>query len=251
MAKIQITSDLHIEHQNDSVPNPLKYITPSAEVLILAGDIGSLYKYEQLREFLKKICSYFQVVLYIPGNHEYYTMPNIPVISMNSLNTRLSQLEKDIHNLYILNCSSVRIGNLCIIGSTLWSKPDINIPRYIVRINQITNEIYENMYNKDLKYTTKMIEYCKEHKYKLLVVTHHCPTFKTLEGSKKRAKNHSLYASDLDHLLTKDKVDTWVCGHVHNNFDFVSEGGTRIVGNQKGKPKDKIDDFRKDFVIIL
>ena len=64
MVKFQIASDLHIEFQNDSVPNPLSLITPSADILVLAGDVGSLYKHTQLEGFMKKLCSLFQVVLY-------------------------------------------------------------------------------------------------------------------------------------------------------------------------------------------
>jgi len=37
----------------------------------------------------------------------------------------------------------------------------------------------------------------------------------------------------------------------HANFDYISENGTRIVGNQKGKLKDKITDYYKDFVIQI
>ena len=44
MMTIQIASDLHIEYKNDLVPDPLNYLIPSADILILAGDIGSFYK---------------------------------------------------------------------------------------------------------------------------------------------------------------------------------------------------------------
>ena len=75
MSKFQIVSDLHIEYRNDQIPEPLDYITPTAEILILAGDIGSLYKYKQLVGFLEKLCVYFKYVVYIPGNHEFYMVP--------------------------------------------------------------------------------------------------------------------------------------------------------------------------------
>ena len=68
----QISSDLHIENFEDDV-DPLKLITPKADVLILAGDIGSLYKYEQLFRFINNLVNHFKFILYIPGNHEYYT----------------------------------------------------------------------------------------------------------------------------------------------------------------------------------
>ena len=61
MTTIQIVSDLHIEQYED-VPNPLDFITPSADILILAGDIGSFYRIQQLIDFLKALCSYFKIV---------------------------------------------------------------------------------------------------------------------------------------------------------------------------------------------
>jgi UDP-2,3-diacylglucosamine pyrophosphatase LpxH len=251
MTKIQIASDLHIEYKNDDVPNPLDFITPSAGILVLAGDIGSFYKYEQLFEFLKKLCVHFQTVLYIPGNHEFYTFPCIKPEKFDVLLDRILSIQKLIDNLHVLNSSSVRIDNICISGCTLWSKLEIDIPKYIVRIHGMNTNMYQYKHNHDLNYIKKMSEYCRNKSYKHIVITHHCPTFRTLNGSKKRKKLISLYASDLDNFLTIDNVHTWVCGHVHKNFDFITKGGTRVVGNQKGKPKDKIIDFSKKFVIEL
>ena len=65
MVELQIASDLHIEYKNDDIPDPLDYITPNADILILAGDIGSLYKINQLEGFLIKICQYFKYVIYV------------------------------------------------------------------------------------------------------------------------------------------------------------------------------------------
>ena len=70
----QIASDLHIEYKNDEPCNPLKFITPSADILILAGDIGSFYKMNQLKTFLTELCCYFLLVIYVPGNNEYYNV---------------------------------------------------------------------------------------------------------------------------------------------------------------------------------
>jgi Icc-related predicted phosphoesterase len=251
MVTFQIASDLHIEYKNDEVPDPLDFITPSSDILILAGDIGSFYKNSQLKEFLTKLCSYFKMVLYVPGNQEYYTFNEYKPVTMNQLIQKLYDIESSIENLYILDQSSIIINDICVTGCTLWSRPLIKIPRYIVRIHGITNQLYENKHEKDLNYIEKMIEYCQVNSLKLLVVTHYCPTYKVLDGSNKRDKFTSLYVNNLDHLLDSNKVHTWVCGHIHKNFDFISENGTRVVGNQKGKLKDKIDDFSKNFVITI
>ena len=44
-------------------------------------------------------------------------------------------------------------------------------------------------------------------------------------------------------------IHTWVSGHVHSNFDFLSDGGTRLVGNPKGRERDNITDFSKSYVL--
>ena len=94
-----------------------------------------------------------------------------------------------------------------------------------------------------------MIKYCKENNLQLLVVTHHCPSYDVLSEYKSADKYVSLYVSKLDHLLKSENVHTWVAGHTHKNFDFISKGGTRLVSNQRGKPRDNVYDFSKSFVI--
>jgi len=247
--RFQIASDLHIEYRNDEIPDPLTYITPSAPILVLAGDIGSLYKIDQLKGFLNLLCPHFDTVLYIPGNHEFYTTQNYEPLSMNKLLNRLYEIEREINNLYILNQSSVIIDGICITGCTLWSKPDLPIPKYIVRIYGMNTEIYTKKHENDLRYINKMIEHCSSNNLKLVVITHYCPTYEVIDSNKMKDRYVSLYVSKLDNLLDKQKIDTWCCGHIHRNFDIISSKGTRVVGNQSGKPKDKITDYRKDCVI--
>lgn len=253
MTTFQISSDLHIEYKNDRVPDPLSLITPSADILILAGDIGSLYKYKQLKTFLEQLCLYFKAVLYVPGNHEYYKLfsESKNCETMTELSKKFIELERNIDNLYILDKSSVMINDVCIVGCTLWSKPKTYVPPYICRIHEINTNKYNEMFNEHLEYIKKMMKYCYRKQKKLLVITHHCPTYSVMKGKKKKDKFVSLYASDLDYLLRSEFVHTWVCGHIHENFDFITKNGTRVVGNQLGKPKDKIKDYRKDMNIIV
>lgn len=248
MTTFQIVSDLHIEYKNNENVNPLDYITPTADVLILAGDVGSLYKFQQLKSFLSLICPHFKATLYIPGNHEYYLQDNYEPQSLDSLTDSLFSLEKSIKNLYILQQSSIVIDNICIIGCTLWSYSTIPLPKYIVRIPDMNTFLYNKKHVSDLVYIKTMIQHCKEKNMKLVVVTHHCPTSKVLHANTKKDKFRSLYVSDLDYLINEDNVHTWICGHIHQNFDFSIQG-TRIVGNQRGKPKDQITDFSKSFTV--
>jgi len=249
--QLQIVSDLHIEYRNDDIPDPLKYITPSAPTLVLAGDIGSLYKIDQLKGFLQLLCPHFNTVLYVPGNHEFYTTQNYEPLSMLKLINKLYDLEREIPNLYILNQSSVIINDVCITGCTLWSRPEVPIPKFIVRIYGMNTELYTRKHENDLKYINKIIDHCSVNNLKLVVISHYCPTYEIIDVNKMKDRYISLYVSSLDNLLDKQKVHTWCCGHIHKNFDIVTKGGTRVVGNQSGKPKDKITDFKKDCVIEI
>ena len=250
MTTIQIASDLHIEYKNDLVPNPLDFITPSADILVLAGDIGSFYKIEQLTKFLEDLCSYFQIVLYVPGNHEWYTVPGKETHRYETLEKRMKEIEDKIPNLNILNRSSVIIGDICFAGCTLWSNPEGQIPPFIVRIHDVKTKEYRENHFEDLEYLKNMMVFCQKNNHKLVIITHYPPTKKVLdEACAKKRRFHSIYATDLDQLLDISLVQTWICGHVHKNFDFISELGCRVVGNQKGKDKDRIIDYKKNFII--
>jgi len=251
----QIVSDLHIEYKNDDNLDPLDFITPKADILILAGDIGSLYKFKQLKTFLEQICPHFKATIYVPGNHEFYLQDGYKPQSFDNLNVQFHSLQQQVKKLYILQQASIIINNICFVGCTLWSKCLINIPRYIVRIPDMNTLTYLQKHESDVNFLKKMITWNNNMKNsgqneykKLVVITHHCPTEKVLSANTKKDKFKSLYVSDLEYLITNESIHTWICGHIHQNFDFRLKG-TRIVGNQKGKPKDKICDFSKEFLI--
>ena len=69
--------------------NGLDFIKPSAPIIILAGDIGSLYRIEQLEYFFSTIQEYFKYILYIPGNNEYYYTNNM-ILSFQELNMNIN-----------------------------------------------------------------------------------------------------------------------------------------------------------------
>jgi len=249
MVNFQIMSDLHIENLPDNL-HVDDFITPTAEILILAGDIGRVHKYIQLENFLQNLCPRFEFVLYVLGNHEYYRVDGIPPKNMEEIFKDLQTIKAKIPNLYILNCTSVIIDDVCVAGCTLWSKTDVDVPPYIVKIPEMNTVKYNALFENDRNYIEKMVKYCQQKNLKLLVVTHHAPSFSV--GNRRWAdKYKSLYCSDLNHLLDRKKVHTWICGHVHVNFDTKTRNGTRLVSNQKGKPHDGVTDYLLDKVISV
>lgn len=246
--KFQYLSDIHIEYKNDQVPDPLKYITPGqSTTLILAGDIGSLYKFNQLRFFLKALCTYFSTVLYVPGNHEFYQMTGYEPLQWPELLQRLSILESEIPNLHVLDRRTIVIDNVRIIGCTLWSDIKCPLPRFISRIHGDSTQSYRKRYQNDMRFLRRAI--AQPSSLPMLVVTHYPPTYRVV--TTKRDRFVSLYASHLDDLVDSPCLNTWICGHVHVNFDIITQGNARIVSNQKGKPRDKIRDFKKCAIVSI
>ena len=251
MTKFQIASDLHIEYKNNELVDPLTIITPSADYLILAGDIGSFYKYEQLHKFIYILSKYYKSIIYVPGNNEYYTQIGFEPKSMDELLQNFKRVSSYINNLYILDRACIKIGDICIAGCTLWSNPTVYIPKFIVRINSINTNMYIQKHEKDLAYIKYIIKYCQTFNLKLLLVTHYCPTYSLINPLKSTNKYISMYVSNLDFLHTKDQIHTWVYGHTHANFNVITDKGTRLVTNQVGKPKDNIKDYNKNMVIEI
>lgn len=243
---VQIASDLHIEYTTGDI-SAADYIIPKAPILILAGDIGSLYKHEQLEKFLKELAPKFKYILYTPGNHEFYMQNDYKPLPFRKLIQRLYTLENKISNLYILNRSSVIIGNICFIGSTLWSQipKDGIIPHFRLRIKGFSNFLYRNNHQKDVNYIAETIQYSQQKNLKICVITHYPPSNNCLGPLHEKDKYKYLYSSDLENLLTG--VNTWISGHVHWNYK-MKIGDTYLIANQKGRERDRVQDFSKEFV---
>ena len=108
---IQIASDLHLEYNKD-IKDFNEIITPSAPIIVLAGDIGNLYTCENLRKFLAWCCNNFIAVIYIPGNHEYYTIRNCPGKEKYQLDNILYDIQEEFSNLYILTRKCIKINDI-------------------------------------------------------------------------------------------------------------------------------------------
>ena len=69
--KVQIISDVHLEFYEDKSYN---FIKPTAPILCILGDLCCCDNsgFIKIKRFFDKISSWFKLILWIPGNHEYY-----------------------------------------------------------------------------------------------------------------------------------------------------------------------------------
>ena len=226
---LQIASDIHIEKHYPKSPLITDFISPCEGVntLILAGDIGSIYQYDTFKTFFESCKQYFENVIYVPGNNEYYTRDGFPTKSFSELNDDLDRLCKETHVL-LLNNAYVETDSFIIFGSTWWSYiPDIlNMRIYTTtelgNLRQINSDDFNFMHATARKSLNKLIE--QKGDKKLVVVSHYCPTkLGTMNLHHKRDDFVDLvpyYFSSSEKYL-KGLVDVWIYGHTHVFRDFL------------------------------
>ena len=247
---IQIVSDLHLNTNN--ITNFDDYIIKKeADILILNGDIGSLYIPSQLENFITKMCKIFKTVIYIFGNHEFYYNKQFILQEMDKLKNNIYNIKKNLNNLHILDRNSIEIDDICIIGCTLWTdiKPDQHIPKFKFKIPNITNHEYRKLHKKDLRYIKKMIKYCNKNNLKIVIASHYPPINNLTDISDSVNKWYYMYKNNLDYLISNNNINTWIYGHTHHNKDFITPQGTRIVSNQLGKISDSVSTFSPTKII--
>ena len=121
--RIQLLSDLHLERQPDFAPRP----APGADVLVLAGDIGSYQRGSALsargdEDFgLARFAHWPVPVLVVPGNHEY------DALDFDATHARLRACCERLGLLWLEREARV-LGGVRFIGTTLWTDFEALVP---------------------------------------------------------------------------------------------------------------------------
>lgn len=207
-------SDIHLELDEEM---DLEWLKPEERgILLLAGDVGNPFK-EHYKRLLDKVSEWYDVVIVVPGNHEYYSKH-----TYKEVNQQLYDLASNYHNVYVLINDTVMVHGVKIVGTTLWSWiPKDKWPLAIDNMNDytlssLTPEVTCNMHRDAVLFLNREIK----DTYPVVVVTHHLPTYKMISQKYAHYPLNCCYASHLDNLL-KPNVVKWVCGHTHISNDYM------------------------------
>ncbi len=244
--KIRILSDLHIEFSSFDVPS-LEHDYES--VLVLAGDIGVIYKKQGLYEFLSKVSKQFKAIVYVPGNHEYYK--GIWPESIHIL--REWNLPE---NIYVVDRDVVCIDGIAFVCCTLWSSFDDGCLASMQESAKTLNDyifIETNIDGHDTPRPVLPEDQLADHKesvawldktltklsksYKCVMVTHHGISRRSIHARFADSNVNGAFVTDCEWLLKKHAPALAIHGHVHNSFDYyVSDGelSTRVIVNPRG-----------------
>jgi calcineurin-like phosphoesterase family protein len=265
--KIRLCSDLHLEfdlelaHQTRLVdrnaPRP-RYIvwdpgnTP-ADVLVLSGDILTFDMLDSYNgyfiDWLADRCADYELVIWIPGNHEYYSGRFIRCQArFAEWNARINEIVKTKGykgTLLLGDRHTVVKNDVKFICTTLWTDFMRDNPLVILYMQNNLKDYKRIKYDQHLlippqilaehKLSRAFIEKEIQYDGKVVVISHHAPSYQSIHPNFRGDNLNYGYFSDLDHLV--ERITLWCHGHTHSSFDYHigdNPAKGRVVCNPRG-----------------
>lgn len=245
--KIRILSDLHLEWFDYDLTND-----ENADVLVLAGDIlvihqllrpmynsaSHLERYFRFDNFLSKCNELFKHTIYVTGNHELYWGEFSE--SVGQLKTFCEKYAK----IHILDNDNYIIDDIKFVGSTLWTNfknRDLTAQYYAAKSmadftiihnkgSILTPEDTVRRFEESFTYLNSEVNTPD----KVVVVTHHAPSAKSLNPKYKYSDINAAFINELDQFIEDNtSIKLWIHGHTHTAYDY-NIGNTRVVCNPRG-----------------
>lgn len=233
--KLLIYSDLHLEFQ----PNTFEVPDDSTgDVLILAGDIITFLDFEPLRKIFDK---WKKPILYVAGNHEYYTQ--MPMKECND--DFRNWVQNEYSHVVFLDNQCVSLYGIEFFGGTMWTDFNKSNPLDMIEAKKRMNDYYKIHRGNNTLTPKDTVEFHNEYVKRLklwattcgsqpkVVISHHAPVLnpKSQHGeSKLQAAYNSL---DMVEIIETIQPNLWIYGHTHECDDQML-GNTRIVSNPRG-----------------
>ena len=256
---LQIASDIHIEKLYPKLSIITDFIIPNkdADILILAGDIGSIYHVELMKTFFMSCKVHFKNVIFVPGNNEYYEREGFAPKPMSELFVDITNICSET-GIIMLDNSYIECPDFIIFGSSWWSHvPDtLNMKIYDDEMERINSDDFNFLHNTSRRCLNKLLTKIEKDdtrkNKKLIVITHYCPTrLGTMNFHHKKSEFDDLvpyYFSSSEKFLRSGKIDVWIYGHTHVFRDFYFENTkTRIISN--ADPRKRF--FKPDYSISI
>lgn len=260
---IQLLSDLHLEAHPHWVPQP----APGADVLVLAGDIGSYQHGSQLADadfglgLFSPHAGWPTPVIFVPGNHEY------DALDFDEAHGRLRATCERLGILW-LERETLILAGVRFVGTTLWTDFDALGPTAASiavqpGVNHGVNVLAQQLKARERAYRAANYYLRKtlatRHAEPLLaegvreqalvcqawlrntlaepfagqtvVVTHFAPSLHSADPRYGLTPGTAGFCNALDDLLAQAQL--WLHGHLHAPSDYT-RNGCRVVANPLG-----------------
>lgn len=239
--KVQIMSDIHTEFHDDL---GLRFILKSktnVNVLILAGDIGTV---NNLDLVLPIFADNYKDVIFVAGNHEYYGS------SREAVHMMLNNIQAKHKNFHFLNNDICNINGRRFVGTTLWfadtagARANQHLMNDFYQIKNFTNWVYQD---NSLAHNFLKKNVCKDD----IVITHHLPSNRSVSPEYENSLLNAYFVSPADDVIVENRPAVWAHGHTHDSFDYMLEE-TRVVCNPYGYERHETNsNFANNLVIDI
>ena len=252
---IQLLSDLHFESNPNFMPQP----APGADLLVLAGDIGSYQTNSSLTQLgiadfgLQRFAKWPCPVVYVPGNHEYDGQ------EFDEAHARLQEVCKRLGFTW-LEREVALIQGIRFVGCTLWTDFDalsatsaatgaVTIGQQLAaRDKALRAANFALKRNHALQAGQPMLAdavralglqsqawlrqaLSTRYEGTTVVVTHFAPSLHSADPRYGITPGTAGFCNALDDLLPQAQL--WLHGHLHCPIDYTV-GGCRVVANPLG-----------------
>jgi predicted phosphodiesterase len=238
--KLRILSDIHLEFADYKVTDLPE---DKDTVLILAGDIGIVNKsnlQDRFIPFLSRCNIQFRTVILIAGNHEHYggnfrtTIPNL----------RGAIAAANLENVVFLEKETRVVDDVAFIGATLWTDCERSEHADFLFNYMNDSRVIRNGGDSERKFTAldsvrdhdaakvyikKAIVEHKAAGRKVVVVTHHGVTAKSIHPEYAGSNMNMFFSSELSKLWIETEPNLIIHGHTHKHMDYyVVDNGDGI-----------------------
>jgi hypothetical protein len=278
--KIQLLSDLHLEVHPHWVPTP----QPGADLLVLAGDVGSYQPGSLLTDTdfglgrFSPLQGWPTPVVFVPGNHEYDTF------DFDAAHDRLQATCQRL-GIQWLERESLVMGGVRLMGTTLWTDFDALSPQASSAskpgtqpaVNLLAQQLKArdkafraaNYYLKKTQTTRHGAPWLAEglreqalvcHAWlrsalaqpfdgPTVAITHFAPSLRSADPRYGLVPGTAGFCNALDDLLPYAQL--WLHGHLHAPSDY-RVGNCRVVANPLGYArKNEQLGYRPDLMIEI
>lgn len=262
--KIKYVSDIHLEFSAFPVSEDFdKEVGLEKDVkdtiLLVAGDTvlsshlipirtdGSAKTMKfRFERFLSAVKRYKKVYM-IAGNHEAYSYGDV---TRNKEYVSKYLADNGYDNVQFLEDERIPLTKKTdLLASTLWTDFNKGNPMTLHTVNGMMNDFRVSFFKDNFLTTQDAYEMHKASlkwlKNELLdtsksfvVMTHHLPSFQSINPTFKGDVMNYGYASDLDDMILQHQhITHWIHGHTHFNTDYMI-GSTNVLSHQRGYPQE-------------
>lgn len=236
--KLWIFSDLHVEQSLWDLPE----VRPDHDAIVAAGDIH--FAVDAVRWLAERAKG--KPVIYVPGNHEWYSYSRYLVVEEELPAARQIARELGVH--FLWNDQAI-IDGIRFLGTPLWTDYALNgeVADSMAYAKWRMNDhrvIYPRADMKPLEPTEARHWHLRSRSWlseklgqefpgKTVVVTHHLPHPRSISVQYDGDHLNPSYCSDLSELVEGCGAALWIHGHTHTSSDYLA-GTTRVICNPKG-----------------